>query len=77
VNDYLEVYGSKKTMTYLHMAIFDRWGEKVFESNDMELKWDGRFKGELMEPGVYVYAVDIAFTNGHTVHNKGSITLIR
>jgi gliding motility-associated-like protein len=62
---------------FINLNIFDRWGELVFESQDEAHGWDGRFKGEMMPPGVYVYQTDITFNDGYTLHNKGSITLIR
>lgn len=57
--------------------LFNRWGEKVFESNEQSQGWDGYYKGELQEPGVYVYVVDVVYLNGETATQKGSLTLIR
>ena len=39
----------------LSYRIYNRWGELVFESNDINLGWDGRFRGVLQEQEVYVY----------------------
>ncbi|MFZ5551559.1 MAG: gliding motility-associated C-terminal domain-containing protein [Bacteroidota bacterium] len=39
------------------LYIFNRWGEVIFESNDVSKKWNGTFKGEKCENGVYVYKV--------------------
>jgi gliding motility-associated-like protein len=77
-NDYFEIFGKKDGWKQIQILIFDRWGEKVFESNDMNFKWDGVYKGELMQPGVYVYLLRIVYTNNHTDKlHKGSLTLIR
>lgn len=38
-------------------SIFSRWGEKVFETKEVGKPWDGRFRGQLVGPGVYVYQV--------------------
>ena len=77
-NDYFELFGNKKAMSYLHILIFNRWGEKVFESNDLNFQWDGTYLGAIQEPGVFVYDLDITFVDGHSIPNhKGSITLIR
>lgn len=75
VNDVYMVYpvGAK----YVDLKIFNRWGEKLFESLDPERGWDGKYKGRLQEPGVYVYTVDVTFNDGYTAHDKGSVTLIR
>ena len=75
VNDVFYAYpvGAK----YFNIVIYDRWGEKVFESNDEGQGWDGRYMGALMDPGIYVYMMNLTFNDNYTVHNKGSITLIR
>jgi gliding motility-associated-like protein len=62
---------------YIDLRIFDRWGEKVFESEDETRGWDGKYRSSIQEPGVYVYVLDVIFNDGYTVHDKGSITLIR
>ncbi|GIV34939.1 MAG: hypothetical protein KatS3mg031_2474 [Chitinophagales bacterium] len=65
------------------LLIFDRWGEKLFESRDPSVGWDGTYHGELMMPGVYVYYLDIKFIErvnippSYLQHRKGSLTLIR
>jgi gliding motility-associated-like protein len=77
VNDLIEVYGNQNEFIYLSIKIYDRWGEKVFESTDAGFKWDGTYRGTPLPPGVYVYLLNITFRNGQSVTNKGSITLIR
>ncbi|MFN8311143.1 MAG: gliding motility-associated C-terminal domain-containing protein, partial [Chitinophagales bacterium] len=77
-NDYFEFYGNKKAIRYVVIKIFNRWGEKVFESNDINFMWDGYYRQVIQEPGVFVYTMDIAFMDGYQVRDqKGSITLIR
>lgn len=77
-NDYFEFFGNKSGLKYFSIMIFDRWGEKVYESEDAYFKWNGVYKGELVPPGVLVYVLKLVFINGHTdkIH-KGSITVIR
>jgi gliding motility-associated-like protein len=77
LNDYIEIFGSRDGMKQLNIMIFDRWGEKVFESDDLYFKWDGTFKGVMQEPDVFVYVLEMTYFDGHMVHNNGSITLIR
>jgi gliding motility-associated-like protein len=62
---------------YLNFVIFDRWGEKVFETNDINNGWDGTFRGQKMNNGVFVYYLQATFKNGEEVTKKGDITLIR
>jgi gliding motility-associated-like protein len=76
-NDYWEIYGNKKVWVFVEAQVFDRWGEKIFESNDINFQWDGTYKGTPMEPGVYIYTCTIVFLDGKKIDNKGSITLIR
>ncbi|KAA3651454.1 MAG: hypothetical protein DWP98_02910 [Bacteroidetes bacterium] len=61
----------------LNLQIFNRWGEKVFESNDVNQGWDGSYKGELANPGVFVYHLKSTCLNGQEFFKKGNITLIR
>jgi gliding motility-associated-like protein len=78
VNDYFEIFGNKSVWNYLDIKIFDRWGEKVFESYDLYFQWDGTYRGVLQQPGVYVYILDVGYIDGHNTGTlKGSITLIR
>ncbi|HRG90154.1 MAG TPA: gliding motility-associated C-terminal domain-containing protein, partial [Chitinophagales bacterium] len=77
-NDYFEVFGNKEAWKQFEVVVFNRWGEKVFESPDMNFKWDGTFKGELQNPGVYVYTVKLVYLNNYTDKMyKGTLTLIR
>ena len=57
--------------------IFDRWGEKVFETEDASKGWDGTYKGKQMNTAVFVYIINATLTNGEKVTKKGNISLIR
>ncbi|MBN2729325.1 MAG: gliding motility-associated C-terminal domain-containing protein [Bacteroidales bacterium] len=74
-NDVL--YIRSQYIEQLYFAIFDRWGEKVFESTDPSLGWDGTFRGELLEPAVYDYYLEIHCYNQLQFFKKGNITLLR
>jgi len=65
-----------------HFIIFDRWGIAVFEKNnyttdDKNTSWDGKFKGEPLPPGTYVYMAELICDAGEVFTFKGTITLIR
>jgi uncharacterized repeat protein (TIGR01451 family)/gliding motility-associated-like protein len=60
-----------------HMMIFNRWGEIVFESFDINIGWDGIYKGEISQQDVYVYKVYLTFIDGYQLDQVGSFTLIR
>jgi gliding motility-associated-like protein len=57
--------------------IYNRWGQKVFESNNLKSSWDGTFNGKLQPMDVYTYTLDVTFTNGQKVRKTGDITLLR
>lgn len=73
-----EIYGHLKGLAFLEVQIFNRWGEKVFESNDHHFKWDGTYKGVMQNPLVFVWVLKLAFIDGHTEEmRKGSVTFLR
>ncbi len=61
----------------MHFAIYDRWGEKVFETSDQNDCWDGTYKGELMNTASFVYYFNAILTSGEEISQKGNISLIR
>ena len=75
VNDVWYVYGTG--IKDMKAMIFDRWGEKVFESDDQSIGWDGTFRGQMQSPDVYIYLVNIVYLDGTTTSKQGSVTLIR
>lgn len=64
-------------VTDFHIAIFTRWGELVYESNDINQCWDGRYKGNICLPGVYTYHCTVKCKAGLENTFKGDVTLIR
>jgi len=68
-----EGFGMGKVM----FRIYNRWGQKLFETTDPKQGWDGTFKGVLQPMDVYVYTLEVEFTDGTRASRKGDITLIR
>jgi gliding motility-associated-like protein len=60
-----------------HMEIYNRWGEKLFESDDINIGWDGYYKGELCKADVYVYKAKGKFLDGTPFEKVGDVTLLR
>lgn len=58
-------------------SVYDRWGEKVFETNDKSIGWDGTYKGRGLNTGLYFYVADIVFQDGSTDVVKGNVSLMR
>ncbi|MBS1612150.1 MAG: PKD domain-containing protein, partial [Bacteroidetes bacterium] len=75
VNDVIRIEG--KGITELEFRIYNRWGEKVFETNSKAIGWDGYYKGVLQEMEVYTYSVQASFVDGSSKQLKGNITLLR
>jgi gliding motility-associated-like protein len=59
------------------MQIFNRWGEKVFESNDINVGWDGYINGAIAQQDVYVYKVKGVYFDNSTFEKVGEVTLMR
>jgi gliding motility-associated-like protein len=59
------------------LIVYDRWGEKIFESHELTVGWDGTYKGKDMDQGVYVYTAVIELMNGQIENRKGNVTLVR
>lgn len=74
-NDVFLIYG--QGIKTVDLTIFNRWGEKVFDSGSQFIGWDGTYKGELQNPGVYSYNAQIYFLDNKTIRKTGSVTLIR
>lgn len=81
INDYLLVQGAPNARV-VSFEIYDRWGEKVYQTNDAPLNdtnfgWNGDFKGQPAPTGVYGWIVEVEFVEGTRKVFKGNTTLIR
>ena len=59
------------------LRIFSRLGILIFESNDINIGWDGYYKGALCEPGVYIYKVRGKYISGEPFTKMGDVTLMK
>ena len=57
--------------------IYNRWGQKIFQSDNKRTGWDGTYRGKLQPTDTYIYTLDVLFTDGKTLRKKGDITLLR
>lgn len=64
-------------VTEYKMGIYSKIGILLFESNDINVGWDGYFKGQLCNPGVYVWKIRGNFSNGEPFTKMGDVTLLR
>ena len=74
-NDVLYVRGDCiKTMDFV---VYDRWGNKVFESNSTSQGWDGKYKDQPMSTGTYAYYLSVLTYDGNSITKKGNVALVR
>ena len=64
-------------ISQMQWSIYNRWGQKVYETSSIKSAWDGTFKGELQPVDVYTYTLDVTFTDGTKAQKTGDITLLR
>ena len=74
-NDVLYVRG--EVVREVIFKVYDRWGEKVFETGDLTKGWDGTFRGQPCEPGVYDYHLQVTCLGQKRYFKKGNVTLLR
>ena len=74
-NDTLFVRGAQ--IERLEFQVFDRWGEKVFETVDQRQGWDGRYKDRPVDPAVFVYHLTAWCGDGQRFFKKGNVTVVR
>jgi len=80
-NDILQVHGQSSARV-LEFRVFDRWGELLYEATDFQINdtttgWDGNFRGKAMDPGVYVWVLQVQYMDGAKETFKGNTTLVR
>ncbi len=81
-NGLIMVFGGIDVARVKSFLIFDRWGNAIHEyrdflPNDPASGWNGTYKGEALNPGVFVYFAEILFKDGELEVFKGDVTLIR
>lgn len=77
LNDYLYPTNAFQSKDLLWM-VFNRTGQKIFETRNWNNKWDGNFNGRRQDPGTYAWVLQ--YTNrvtGKTVYSKGTTVLVR
>ncbi len=75
MNDVLFVRG--EFIEAIDFAIYDRWGERIFETMDPTMGWDGTFEGELVTPAVYAYSLFVRCIGGDEFSEQGNITVLQ
>ena len=78
-NTFIPVFSNKNKVESIHLLIYNRWGEIVFESENIDFGWDGTYKNRIAQDGTYTW--ELIFTNnsclGKKEHLYGAVNLIR
>jgi hypothetical protein len=80
-NHFFKVGTNNPNLEVFNFQVFNRWGERMFNAENVlvsseECKWDGRYKGQIVPPGVYVYTFK-AKDGDREILRKGSVTIFR
>ncbi|MBI1184688.1 T9SS type B sorting domain-containing protein [bacterium] len=78
LNNYFGAYGYN--VSKYHLQVFNRWGELLFESNNLNERWDGTFKEQLCDPGIYYYTCSYATQDQGYLrlgNTSGKVVLLR
>jgi PKD repeat protein len=59
------------------LEIFNRWGQRIFVTDDINNGWDGMYEGQLAPQGVYVYLATGKYVNGREFRKTGNVLLVR
>lgn len=74
-NEMFQVYAGG--VRQFEMRIFNRWGQEIFTTQDIQQGWDGNFQNEKAPMGIYVYDIYVVMPSGEERNLRGHINLIR
>ena len=84
LNDHFNVNVGLGVETVNFMRVYDRWGELLYEreaflpdNDNFSEGWDGRFNGDYVNPGVFVYLAEVRFLDGRVLLYRGDVTVVR
>ncbi len=74
INDYFFVQG--EAIHSFKIQIFNRWGDLIFESNDVANGWDGKFNGNYVPQGAYVFKLTASSVTGRKAFKEGALNVL-
>lgn len=84
INDHFNVFTGLGVTNVNYMRVYDRWGGLIFERDDFMPDnsnfgdgWDGKYRGDYVNPGVYMYIIEVDFLDGRTLLYRGDVTVVR
>ena len=75
-NEALGISNAVTLQTFETFQVYDRWGNRVFETQDPMGRWDGTYEGEPVQPGIYLWRVAFG-CNGEDIDATGSVTVLK
>jgi len=81
INDLFTVYTNNDVLNVSQFAVYNRWGDIMFEQTDIQPNiesegWDGTFKGQKLQLGVYVYRIEVEYRDGEKETFYGDISIV-
>ncbi|MBI4931371.1 MAG: gliding motility-associated C-terminal domain-containing protein [Bacteroidetes bacterium] len=77
-NDFFQVYFvNPSCVKYFKFFMYNRWGEKIFQTNDPGFVWDGSYPDMTQNSAVFTYYMYVQFTNGNDLSRQGNVSLVR
>ncbi len=76
-NDVLRVRARPALVLDVNWVVYNRWGQKMFEGNNLNAEWDGTYKGKELPPDVYGFYLVVNCPGGQKFEKKGNVTLLR
>ncbi len=81
-NGFFDLFSGPGVQAIRNFHVFDRWGNELFSRENMPTNapgtgWDGTFRDEAMQPGVYVYYFEVRLVDGSELKYSGDLTLLR
>lgn len=77
VNDVFKFEGYGIVTEDFEFSVFDRWGTKLYYTNQIDLGWDGRYKGTMSQQDTYLYRLSCTDSFGEVHEFKGHVNLIK
>jgi gliding motility-associated-like protein len=82
VNDNFFIQGGEKVEEVVVFRVYDRWGELIFEGQNLETNvpeqgWGGNYRGKPCTSGTYTWYADVLFKDDETTQIKGDVILLR
>jgi len=84
INDHFNVYAGAGVKQVNFMRVFNRWGELMYEresfypdNDNLSEGWNGQYKGDYVNPGVYVYTIEVEFLDDRVLLYRGDVTVVR